>query len=154
MFFHCPKCKKVESSQRGVFQRVDLDFMHRCGFCSKSTAVTSWTCQCGSQWHSCHTHRGGYVLMPMGDPITAKLINGQPSTPGLHRCGPTSRKRALNTSGGIRQAPKRCKGIVARGVKRTLTVTLGDTQRRLMRPTRLGPILRERFGGASACSSA
>ena len=87
-------------------------------------------------------HRGGYVLMPMGDPIAAKLNDGQPSTPGFHLCEPTSRKRALNTSGGIRQAPKRCKVIVAKGVKRTLTVTLEDTQRRLMRPTRLGLILR------------
>jgi hypothetical protein len=94
------------------------------------------------------------VLMPMGDLIAAKINAGRPSTHGLHLCEPTSKKRALNTSGGTRQALKRCSGIEARGIKRTLVVTLEGTQRRLMRPARLGAILKGRFGGASASCSA
>ena len=154
IFYHCPKCNRVESSQRGVFQRVDLDFKHRCEFCSKSTAVKSWTCQCGTLWHTCHEHRGGYLLMPEGQPITARPINGQPSTFTLPSCHPTSKKRAYKSTGGIRQKAKRCKRIETRGVKRTNAVILGETQRRLRRPGWLGPILSGVGGGASSSSSA
>ena len=92
--------------------------------------------------------------MSMGDPITAKLFNGQPSTTRLPSCEPTSKKRALNMNGGIRRTAKRCKRIEAKGVKRAMTVTLGETQRLLKRPARLGPILSGKFGEASTRSSA
>ena len=150
MFYHCPTCNKVESSQRGMFQRVDMDVKHKCGFCKKSNPIKAWTCQCGTQWHSCQEHRGGYVLMPTGDdPLTAQQFNGQPSMPGLHRCATSSRKRSLDTAGGIRYDPKRKKGR-AKGVKRMNTVLLGGTQQVFKRPARLGPILSERFSGASS----
>ena len=154
MFYHCPKCDKVESSQRGVFQRVDLDFKHRCGFCCKSTAVKSWTCQCGSQWHTCPEHRGGYLLMPEGEPITAKLINGLPSTFTIPSCVPTSKKRAFKPTGGIAAKPKRCRKAEARGAKRANTVLLTEAQRLVKRPACLGPVFGGMKGGASASSSA
>jgi len=153
MFYHCPKCKKVESSQRGVFQRVDLDFKHRCGFCNKSTAVNTWTCECNSPWHSCVKHRGGYLLVPEGESITARLINGQPSTFTLPAPKPTSKKRACVGEGGISGKPKRCK-TAARGVKRRDTVTLSETQRLFKRSCGLGPVFNGMVGGASTSPSA
>ena len=153
VFYNCPKCKKFESSQRGVFQRVDLVFKHRCGFCHKVTAVKSWTCQCGPHWHTCEEHRGGYLLMPVGEPITAKLLNGLPSTFTLPRESRISKRKVGTDTGGINAQHKRCRRIVAKGVKRKPNIHLSDSQRLLKRPACLGPVFCGVSGGTSTSSS-
>ena len=117
MFFHCPrvKCNKVESSRRGVFQRVDLDYMHNCDFCKRPSAVKLWTCQCGRPWHGCKEHRNGYLLKPKDSPISARLLNGLPAGPEQLSCQSASRKRQLSTGANLRLNAKRFKGTILRG---------------------------------------
>ena len=94
--------------------------------------------------------------MPMDAPITAQLLNGQPSRPGWHRCQPTSKKRALCTAANFRQDAKRLKGMVVKAEKRIQTITLVDDIdiRPIKRPALLGQSSGTRVGGASTSSSA
>ena len=156
VFYNCPKCNKVESSQRGSFQRVDLDVKHRCGFCRKATAVKSWTCQCGPQWHSCVQHRGAYLLMPLGEPIIANFMNGLPSTFTFPSIRPALKKRPSRITGGILAKQKRCRITVTKGEKRMGDIILSDSQRLLKRPACLGPVFSgvKGNGGASSRPSA
>ena len=156
MFFHCPSCSKVESSQRGTFQREDLDVKLKCGFCLKSNPVKSWKCQCGTQWHSCVEHRGGYVLMPTGEhPLTGQLLKGQPSKPpGSQRCRPRGIKRSLSADASYRRGVKLAKMVKStKGLKRNKDIFLDEVQGVSKRPTLLWPILKGRFGGASSSTS-
>jgi len=153
MFFHCPSCSKVESSQRGIFQREDMDRKLKCGFCLKSNPIKSWKCQCGTQWHSCVQHRGGYVLMPTGSqPLTGQHLKGQPSKPlGSQSCSPMGLKRSLSADVSQRRGTKLAKTVKStKGLKRNRDILLDDVQGVSKRPTLLGPILKGRFGGASS----
>ena len=96
--------------------------------------------------------------MPSDEPITAQLLNGQPSRPGWRSCMPTSKKRALSTAANPRQDAKRFKGTVVKGEKRMKTITLEDNInvniRPFKRPVLLGPSSGNGVGGASTSSSA
>ena len=152
VFHHCPSCSKGESSQRGAFQRRDLDIKLKCGFCQKSSPVRTWKCQCGTQWHTCAMHRGGYMqmqeLMPPGEcPLTGQPLRGQPP----HK-SPTA-KRRVNRPYDEAAGVKKAKTPEIRGVKRK-NIIFNDVHGRLKRPTLLGPVLSGRFYGASSSSSA
>ena len=150
MFHHCPSCNKVESSQRGTFQRRDMDLKIKCSFCCKSNPVKTWKCQCGSQWHTCVQHRGGYLMnscMSTGEfPLTGQPLKGQ-----LPRI-PTTGKRVTDRPKGEVVESKKARVPARKGHKRTCVI-LDDAQGRSKKPTLLGPVLKGRFDGGS-CSSA
>ena len=127
-YLFCPrdKCKKVESSHRGIFQRIDLDHKFKCGFCSYTAAIKSWKCECSKPWHSCHKHRGCYLQMPKDLPITAQLKLGRPTWPDA-TCKRPSTKRTLITGEKLRRRAKRIRVEDLRGEKRKFkTITLED----------------------------
>ena len=93
------------------------------------------------------------MLTPSDEPITAQLLNGQPSRPGRRSCMP-SRKRSLSTVAlSPRQDAKRVKTVV-KGEKRIKTITLEDNInikiRPFKRPSLLGLSTGDRVRGSSS----
>jgi len=154
----CPGCEGGESSFKPVFQRVDLDRGAKCGFCLKSTPIRKWTCPCGVCWHTCSTHAGahkdhlnkdrgkqpqsGHLSTPVGDD---RADNGKAK----------ASRRFESPEEIIQQDLRRAKALKAakEGVKRKADIVFKLDECPLKRPTRLGPILSERFGGASRSST-
>ena len=91
--------------------------------------------------------------MPVGEPITAKLLNGLPSTFTLPRESRISKRKVGTDTGGINAQHKRCRRTVAKGVKRKPNIHLSDSQRLLKRPACLGPVFCGVSGGTSTSSS-
>ena len=138
-FYHCPSCRKVESSQRGSFQRFNMDLKIRCGFCAKGNPCKDWKCQCERQWHSCPLHMDGYTCKATKDVSLA----GQPGVKPFNLKAGQKRSAAGSTL-RMRRA-KRLRSGEQRSLKRTGIVLESNGLKALKAPTALGPILGDRF---------
>jgi len=136
------------------FQRSDLDHRIKCTFCKKGAPSRKWTCACELPWHACPAHCNWYKP---DDKITAPV-----DQPEVYPAGPASvraDKRKANTAFPLppddiiaedhRKAVKTARGCT----KRKADITLGDRAGLMKRPTVLGPILQQRFGGPCASAS-
>ena len=156
VFHSCPECGGLESSLRARFQRNDLDVKLKCGFCLKAFPLKRWLCECAQPWHACETHAG--CFKPRDDASSGgQLLNGHLSEPARGSGNEARvRTRRLTTPESILADDSRrakAQKVFKKGEKRKADVILGDVPVALKRPTLLGPILNERFNGASSSSS-
>jgi len=153
VFHSCPECGGLESSLRARFQRNDLDVKLTCGFCSQASPIKRWLCICARPWHACQMHAG--CFKPSDDALNrGQPINGHLSEPARGTGNDTRvHTRRLTTPESIladdcRRA--KAQRVSKQGEKRKADVILGDNPAAWKRPTLLGPILNERFNGASS----
>lgn len=149
MFHHCPLCGKVESSQRGKFQRFNLDTKVKCGFCFKTSSCYAWKCQCDELWHACEIHRSGYTAHSM----QSKSHPAKPVKPNYVK--PKGIKRVITEPCFRTRSAKRFKSQ-SRGEKRAGVTLEGPMSKTFWGRSSLGPVLAARFDDlhASAPSSA
>ena len=152
----CPGCGGVESSFNPVFQVCDLDRRVKCGFCKRSTPVRRWSCPCNMAWHCCSMHAGCFKPYNMDD--SGKQPKGNLSSPVADdkavNFNLKASRRFKTPEEVIEQDHRRAKALKAtRGGEKRKADIVFEEEPGLKKPTRLGPILRERFGGASSSSS-
>jgi len=156
MMHSCPECGGLESSLRAKFQRRDLDEKLKCGFCLKTTAVKKWLCNCAKPWHACNDHAHG--LQPKWlRQSEGQLLNGHlsDSVSDPKPMPKASNRRLRATEDILADDHRRAKAQRASkgGEKRRADICFDINPAAFKRPTRLGPILSERFNGASASAS-
>jgi len=155
----CPGCDGVESSYNPVFQFKDLDRKAKCGFCKHSSPVRRWTCPCGKAWHTCLLHAGAYkpyFKEASGKQLLSGHLSISASDDKAINVNLKASRRFRTPEDIIQQDHRKAKAlkIASSGIKRKADITFNLDDCQLKKPTRLGPILRERFGGASSSSSA
>ncbi len=55
--FMCPHCNHPQVSNTAAFQLQDLDKVHKCKNCKRTSKVQAWLCMCHLRWHSCIKHQ-------------------------------------------------------------------------------------------------
>ena len=141
----CPMCGGLESSHIAAFQRNDLDRRLKCGFCNKFNPVRKWKCPCFKPWHVCSTHAGCFKPRAGGE--EEQLLKGRLSSASNHLkpFGPQKTKAPEEVIAADQRRANAFK-LAKQGFKRKADIIF-EEERCLKKPTRLGPILRERFGG-------
>ena len=113
---------------------------------------------CSEAWHACLLHAGcckPYIKEDRGK----QLLSGHLSIPARDdkaiKLNPRASRRFQTPEEIIQQDRRRAESSVQaeRGIKRKADIILKDDGVLFKKPTCLGPILRERFGGASASAS-
>ena len=143
----CPMCEGLEFSHIATFQRYDLDRRHKCGFCRKLHPIRKWKCPCSKPLHACSTHAGCFKPRAGGE---EQLLNGRLSSASsnLKPHGHRKTKVPDEVFAADRRRAKALK-LTKKGEKRKADIVFEEA-RCFKQPTRLGPILTERFGGVRA----
>ena len=147
-FFTCPQCQKVESSTCKVFQYSDIDRMHKCARCNKTSRIKSWKCSCGIEWQRCAVHR--YSTLLEKTPIVSQSAQGQ-----SHSELVTSKRKRKATSSLVTLDEIPADDIRVDNQKldqigrdhEPSDILLGVRKHKSVRINFLGPILKKRFYG-------
>ena len=127
-----------------TFQRIDLDRGLKCGFCKKSNPVRKWKCPCFKPWHACSTHAGCFKPRAGGE---EQLLKGHLSSASNE----VKSRKSKTPDEVIADDQRKAKALklTERGEKRKADIIF-EQDGCFKKPTLLGPILRERFGGMPA----
>jgi len=159
-FLSCPSCEKCVSTLSANFQWGDLESKCSCHFCSRAHPAYKWKCQCGVPWYTCANHRF-CCKQPSHTESTKRNQQDQTCPPNKKLRAARALKRTpskeyeylLGEDKEKASAKKARLSSLVRGIKRKAKITLSDKHPSVRRPTLLGPILSNRFGGASSSSS-
>ena len=146
----CPGCGGLESSHISAFQRFDLDRRHKCGFCIKFNPVRKWKCPCLRPWHVCSTHAGCFKPRAGGE--EEQLLKGRLSSASSD-FKPYGSRKSKSPEDVIAADQRKFKALklAKQGVKRKADIIF-EEDRCFKQPTRLGPVLSERFSGVHVCA--